>query len=141
MTYLDTRDYVVTFENGDVTELIANFIAESMYAPRLPIPVYRNLFFGPKKPFLTGILRISFFLVFSGGIFHRNVFLERSQEFLFFSFFYRNKPIGASLLQQFLIGGWKEVRWAGGGWWVWVGVSGQENQLTLRGGYGFTEKK
>jgi len=37
------------------------------------------------------------------------------------------------LLQQFLIGGWKEVRWAGGGGWVWVGVSGQENQLTLRG--------
>jgi hypothetical protein len=27
-----------------------------------------------------------------------------------------DKPIGASLLQQFLIGGWKEVRWAGGGW-------------------------
>jgi hypothetical protein len=26
----------------------------------------------------------------------------------------RDKPIGASLLQQFLIGGWKEVRWAGG---------------------------
>jgi hypothetical protein len=53
----------------------------------LPIAVYRNLFFGPKKPFLTGILRISFFPAFSGGIFHRNVFLETLQEFLFFSFF------------------------------------------------------
>jgi hypothetical protein len=29
---LDTRDYVVTFDDGDVTELTANLIAESMYA-------------------------------------------------------------------------------------------------------------
>jgi hypothetical protein len=42
----------------------------------LHIPVFRNLFFGPKKPFLPGFLRISFFPVFSGGIFHRNVVLE-----------------------------------------------------------------
>jgi hypothetical protein len=34
------------------------------------------------------------------------------------SLFHKNKPIGALLLQQFLIGGWKEVRWAGGGGWV-----------------------
>jgi len=27
----------------------------------LHIPVFRNLFFGSKKPFLTGFLRISFF--------------------------------------------------------------------------------
>jgi len=54
---------------------------------RLPIPVFRNLFFGSKKPFLTGFLRISFFSAFSGGIFHRNVVLERSQEFRFFSDF------------------------------------------------------
>jgi len=33
---------------------------------------------------LPGFLRIPFFPVFSGGIFHRNVVLERSQEFLFF---------------------------------------------------------
>ena len=46
-------------------------------APRLPIPVFRNLFFGSKKLFLTGFLRISFFPAFSGGIFHRNVVLER----------------------------------------------------------------
>jgi len=56
---------------------------------RLPIPVFRNLFFGPKKPFLPGFLRISFFPAFSGGIFHRNVVLERyagipvGQEFLY----------------------------------------------------------
>jgi hypothetical protein len=42
----------------------------------LHIPVFRNLFVGPKKPFLPGFLRISFFLVFSGGIFYRNVVLE-----------------------------------------------------------------
>ena len=28
---LDTRDYVITFDDGDVTELTANLIAESMY--------------------------------------------------------------------------------------------------------------
>jgi hypothetical protein len=54
---------------------------------RLPIPVFRNLFFGSKKMFLTGFLRIFFFPAFSGGIFHRNVVLERSQEFRFFSDF------------------------------------------------------
>jgi hypothetical protein len=50
----------------------------------LHIPVFRNLCVGSKKPFLTGFLRISFFPAFSGGIFHRNVVLERSQEFRFF---------------------------------------------------------
>jgi hypothetical protein len=50
----------------------------------LPIPVFRNLFFGSKKPFLTGFLRISFFPAFSGGIFHGNLVLERLQEFRFF---------------------------------------------------------
>jgi hypothetical protein len=29
---LDTRDFVATFDDGDVTELTANLIAESMYA-------------------------------------------------------------------------------------------------------------
>ncbi len=29
---LDTREYVVTFDDGDVTNLTANLIAESMYA-------------------------------------------------------------------------------------------------------------
>jgi hypothetical protein len=33
---------------------------------------------------LTGFLRISFFPAYSGGIFHRNLFLEGSQEFRFF---------------------------------------------------------
>jgi len=32
---------------------------------RLVIPVFRNLFFGPKKAFLTGFLRIFFFPAFS----------------------------------------------------------------------------
>ena len=57
---------------------------------RLPIPVFRNLFFGPKKPFLTGFLRISFF----SCVFRRNF----SQECVFggvtgipvFFRFYRN---------------------------------------------------
>jgi hypothetical protein len=29
---LDTREYVVTFDNGDVTDLTANLIAKSVYA-------------------------------------------------------------------------------------------------------------
>ncbi len=29
---LDTREYVVTFDDGDVTDLTANLIAETMYA-------------------------------------------------------------------------------------------------------------
>jgi hypothetical protein len=69
--------------------------------PRLHIPVFRNLFFGSKKPFLTGFLRISFFPAFSGGIFHRNVFLEGSQEFRFFSDFtgiFRRNSCGQEFL-------------------------------------------
>jgi len=65
-----------------------NRLPPSLPSPRLPIPVFRNLFFGPKKPFLTGFLRISFFPAFSGGIFHRNV--------VFFLRFYR------IFLQEFL---------------------------------------
>jgi len=53
---------------------------------RLKIPVFRNLFFGPKKPFLTGFLRI-FFPAFSGGIFHWNVVLEGVTEIPVFSVF------------------------------------------------------
>ena len=29
---INTREYLVTFDNGDVTKLTANLIAESMYA-------------------------------------------------------------------------------------------------------------
>jgi hypothetical protein len=56
---------------------------------RLVIPVFRKLFFGPKKQFLTGFLRISFFPAFSGGIFHRNVVLEGVTGFPVFSRFHR----------------------------------------------------
>ena len=41
--------------------------------PRLPIPVFRNLFLGSKKPFLTGFLRISFY----SCVFRRNFSQER----------------------------------------------------------------
>jgi hypothetical protein len=60
----------------------------------LVIPVFRKIHFGQNKMFLPGFLRSSFFPVFSGGIFHRNVVLERPQELLFFfavtGFFCRN---------------------------------------------------
>jgi hypothetical protein len=46
--------------------------------------------------FLPGFLRIPFSPVFSGVIFHRNVVLERLQEFLFFPRCHRN------FLQEFL---------------------------------------
>jgi hypothetical protein len=43
----------------------------------------------------------SFFPVFTGGIFHRNMVLERSQEFLFFSLsqdFFAGIPVGQEFL-------------------------------------------
>jgi hypothetical protein len=40
-------------------------------------------FVGAQKQKKTGFLGIFFFPVFSGGIFHRNVVLERLQEFRF----------------------------------------------------------
>ena len=43
---------------------------------RLVIPLFRNLFFGPQKAFLTGFLRVFFLPANSGGIFHRNMVLE-----------------------------------------------------------------
>jgi hypothetical protein len=64
---------------------------------RLHIPVFRNLFFGFKKPLLTGFLRISFFSCIFQRNFHRNVFLEGSQEFLFFPIlqeFFAGIPVG-----------------------------------------------
>jgi len=57
---------------------------------RLVIPVFRNLFFGPPKAFLTGFLRILFLPANSGGIFHRNVVLEGVAVIpVFFLRFYR----------------------------------------------------
>jgi hypothetical protein len=46
---------------------------EAFSRPRLHIPVFRNLFFGPKKPFLPGFLRISLF----SCVFRRNFSQER----------------------------------------------------------------
>ena len=66
---------------------------------RLPIPVFRNLFFGFKKPFLTGFLRISFF----SCVFRRNFSQERGfgevAGIPVFFRFYRN------FSQEFLWGG------------------------------------
>jgi hypothetical protein len=85
--------------------------ARRQQGARLHIPVFRNLFFGYKKPFLTGFLRISFFPAFSEGIFHRNVFLEGSQEFRFFFRFYRN------FSQEFLWAGIPVFTRDSGGFW------------------------
>ncbi len=68
-------------------------MATAMVA-RLHIPVFRNLFFGPKIPFLPGFLRISFFLCFPEEFFTGTWFWRWPQEFLFFAavtgFFCRN---------------------------------------------------
>jgi hypothetical protein len=53
----------------------------------LVIPILRNLFFGPKKAFLTGFLRIFFFLCFPEEFFAGTWFWRGSQELLFFSYF------------------------------------------------------
>ena len=69
--------------------------------PRLVIPVFRNLVFGPKKPFLTGFLRISFFLHFLEEFFTGTWFWRGSQEFLFFLFlqgFFAGIPMGQESL-------------------------------------------
>jgi hypothetical protein len=47
--------------------------AAPFLTPRLVIPLLRNLFFGPKKAFLTGFLRIFFF----SCVFLRNFSEER----------------------------------------------------------------
>ena len=65
--------------------------------PRLVLPVFRNLIFGPKKLFLTGFLRISFFPVFLGGFFHRNVVFEGVAGipvFLLLQDFFARIPVG-----------------------------------------------
>ncbi len=54
-------------------------------AARLRIPVFGNLFFGQKKPFLPGFLRISFFLCFPEEFFTGTWFWRWLQEFLFFA--------------------------------------------------------
>ena len=61
---------------------------------RLPIPVFRNLFFGPKKPFLPGFLRISFF------------FLRFPEEFFTGTWFWRGRRNSCffSSLQDFFPG-------------------------------------
>jgi hypothetical protein len=64
----------------------------------LPIPVFRNLFFGSKKPFLTGFLRISFF----SCVFRRNFSQERG-------FGEVAGILVFSILQDFL----QEFLWAG----------------------------
>ena len=77
-------------------------LAKRNAQPRLPIPVFRNLFLGSKKPFLTGFLRISFFScvlrrIFSqergfGGGRRNSCFLPLSQEF------FAGIPVGQEFL-------------------------------------------
>jgi hypothetical protein len=66
----------------EITLLIRHFKTSmsAVVGARLPIPVFRNLFFGPKKLFLTGFLRISYF----SCVLRRNFSQERGfgQEFL-----------------------------------------------------------
>jgi hypothetical protein len=64
----------------------------------LPIPVFRNLFLGSKKPFLTGFLRISFF----SCVFWRNFSQERGFEEVtgipFFTGIFRRNSCGQEFL-------------------------------------------
>jgi hypothetical protein len=56
---------------------------------RLHIPVFRNLFFGSKKTFLTGFLSIFFFLRFPEDFFTGTWFWRGRRKSVFFRF-YRN---------------------------------------------------
>jgi len=85
-----------------VGELTDGHSPSNKLATRLVIPVFRNLFFGPKKPFLTGFLRIFFFSAFSRGFFHRNVVLEGVAGIPVFFCFYRIFFTGIPAGQKFL---------------------------------------
>ncbi len=76
-TISSARNATIAFEYH-CYEIEADTPRSNYHGPktRLHIPVFRNLFFGPKNPFLPGFLRNSFFTVFSGGFFHRNLVLE-----------------------------------------------------------------
>ena len=64
--------------------------------------LFSGIYFMDRIPFLPGFLRISFFPAFSGGIFHRNVVLERLQEFLFYFPLLQEFSAGISEGQEFL---------------------------------------
>ena len=59
----------------------------ALLSARLPIPVFRNLFFGSKKMFLTGFLRIFFFLRFPEEFFIGTWFWRGRRNSGFFSDF------------------------------------------------------
>jgi hypothetical protein len=61
----------------------------------LVIPLFRNLFFGPKKAFLTGFLRIFFFLCFPEEFFGGTWFWRGCRNSCFF-------PILQEFPQEFL---------------------------------------
>jgi len=66
---------------------------------RLPIPVFRNLFFGPKKPFLPGFLRIFFSCVFWRNFSQERGFGEVAGIPVFFVFtgFFRRNSRGTGI--------------------------------------------
>ena len=85
----DNTSSLASSSSNAITVLIKVIMTYCSFA-RLVIPVFRIFFFGPKKPFLTGFLRILFFLRFPEEFFTGTWFWRGSQEFLFFFRFYRN---------------------------------------------------
>ena len=85
----DNTSSLASSSSNAITVLIKVIMTYCSFA-RLVIPVFRIFFFGPKKPFLTGFLRILFFLRFPEEFFTGTWFWRGSQEFLFFFHFYRN---------------------------------------------------
>jgi hypothetical protein len=96
----DNTSSLASSSSNAITVLIKVIMTYCSFA-RLVIPVFRIFFFGPKKPFLTGFLRILFFLRFPEEFFTGTWFWRGSQEFLFFFAFtgiFRRNSCGTGIL-------------------------------------------
>ena len=82
-------------------DAVAADAPEASPLPRLVIPLFRNLFFGPKKAFLTGFLRIFFFLCFPEEFFRGTWFWRGRRNSCFFPIlqeFFAGIPVGQEFL-------------------------------------------
>jgi hypothetical protein len=98
----------------------------SFSVTRLVIPVFRNLFFGPKKPFLTGFLRI-FFLRFPEEFFTGTWFWRGCRNSCFFPLlqeFFAGIPAGQEFLYLLRIpqesGGFWRIPVPAKSCWLWL---------------------
>ena len=122
----DNTSSLASSSSNAITVLIKVIMTYCSFA-RLVIPVFRIFFFGPKKPFLTGFLRILFFLRFPEEFFTGTWFWRGSQEFLFFfsllQEFFAGIPAGQEFLYLLRIpqesGGFRRIPVPAKSCWLW----------------------